>query len=170
MNNNTVGWIILGAVGISLTLFVLISEFSYIADLKGQLARAEEMSKSLQTQVNDKDQEITNKNTQIGNLENQNTGLSTDLGKKEQELTKRLDEVKKLQGSVKTVGRCLMGTVGLIEAFRQENRSLAQDAVQVMEVTCKDSLAIIKEVEGFSTKTGETVNTSVTADQILYIK
>lgn len=158
MNKQFNSWVITGIVTSFLVLFVMISGYSYFSDLKSQLAKSEEKSSQLQTQLTAKNEEITTKNSTITNLESQKTdlegqksGLTTDLKKKEEELTQRLGEVKKLQGSVKTVGRCLVGTVGLIEAVRQEDATMLRNSAQVMETTCKDAGTIIKQVEGFST-------------------
>lgn len=160
MNKQFNSWKTVGIVSGILVFFLVIGIFSYISDIKDQLAKLREESSQRLTQISQKDSEIATKNDTIADLQNQktdlegkNTGLTTDLETKEKELTRRLGEVKKLQGSVKTVGRCLVGTIGLIEALKQENRDMALKSAMVMEATCKESGEIIKQVEGFSTDT-----------------
>jgi predicted nuclease with TOPRIM domain len=152
------GWMIAGITAGFLLLFLLFGIFSYLSELKTQLAKAEEKNSQLQTQLTEKTSEITTKNQEIGNLQTQktdlegkNSGLESDIQKKEKELSKRLGEVKKLQGSVKTVGRCLLGTIGVIEAFKQNDGDLARNSALLIEVTCKDAGKIIGEVEKFAT-------------------
>lgn len=151
-------WFIVGIVISGLTLFLLINGLIYFSELKEQAFKAEEKSQQLQTQLNEKSQQITakeqelaQKDGEITNLKSQNSGLTNDIEKNEKELSRRLGEVKKLQGSLKTVGGCLVGTIGVIEAFKQNDGDLARKSAFLIEATCQEAGKIIKEVEGFST-------------------
>jgi chromosome segregation ATPase len=157
MNKNFNGWIVTGVTIGFLALFVLISGLLYVSDLKSQITKSDQKINQLETQVSEKSQQLTNKEHEINkkdgevkDLENKNSGLSDDLDKKEKELNRRLGEVRKLQSSIKTVGRCLLGTVGVIEAFKQNDSDLARKSAFLMEATCQEAGKIVGEVEKFS--------------------
>jgi chromosome segregation ATPase len=153
MNKNFNGWIITGSVAAVLMIFAALSEYTYVAALKEQIALT-------QAQVNDKNTEISNKNTTISTLETGKTEferkvneLSGSVQAKSTELNQKLAQVRKLQGSIKTVSGCLVGTMGIIEAIKQNDEELARKSAVLAEVTCEESGKIIKDIEKFPSDT-----------------
>ena len=156
MDKNFNSWVITGVVIAFLILFVIVSGNTYFSELKGQITKAEEKSAELQKQLGEKNQEITAKSESINNLNTQNSGLTSDLEEKRKEVEakskeveQKLAQIKKLQGSVKTVGRCLLGTLGVFEAIKQNDGDLARKSALLIEATCQESGKIIGEVERF---------------------
>lgn len=142
MDRNSSGWIATGIVGTFLTAFVVISAHSHFSELKEHLSKSEEQSQQLQ-------KELDERSKKMADLESRNTGLSSDLENQKNELSLRLEQVRKLQTSVKTVGRCLIGTLGAIDALQKDDAAQARESLFLIEATCQESSNIIKQVEGF---------------------
>ena len=156
MNKQYTGTVIASIVVGFLTLFLLIGIFVYISDLKTQIAKEHETATSLQAQVTSKDTEISTKAGEIDRLSSEVQSCSGDLDAKRKELDQKLGQVKHLQTSIKTVSGCLVGTVGLLEAFRQENVDMLRKSATIMDGTCKQAGEIIKKIESFTSDTQTT--------------
>lgn len=151
MNKDSIGWTIALVTAAFLIVIAVAGQYTYVASLKEQIVKSDALATQLQTQLGEKNQEITRKNEEIENLKKQNSGLSGDLAEKEAKLNKQLGEVKKLQTSLKTVSGCLVGTVGVIEAFKQNDGDLARNSALLMEGTCRQAGKIIDDVKNFPT-------------------
>lgn len=151
MNKDSIGWTIALVTAAFLIVIAVAGKYTYVASLKEQITKSDALASQLQTQLGEKNQEIAKKNEDIENLNKQILSLSGDIVKKEKQLNERLGEVKKLQTSLKTVSGCLVGTVGVIEAFKQNDGDLARNSALLMEGTCRQAGKIIDDVKNFPT-------------------
>jgi uncharacterized protein YoxC len=148
MNQNQITLLTTGVLLTALLIVVVAGALLY-SGTKRELAQAREQVQQLQQQVDEKNRVINVKSGEITNLSGKNADLTSDLQAKETELSRRLGEVRKLQGSVKTVGRCLIGVTGAIDALQREDGQQARQSLFLMQATCRESLNIISQVEGF---------------------
>lgn len=137
MDQNSRRWWTVGIVAMAMAVFLLLSVRSYIADLEQNAAQ-------LRAQLNEKSNQLTAKDQELAQK-------SAEITSNQQELNRRLEEVKKLQGSIKTVGRCLIGTMGAIDAMQKNDEVQGRQSLLLISSTCQESSDIIKQVEGFST-------------------
>ena len=151
MNKDSIGWTIALVTAAFLIVLAAAGQYTYISSLKEQITKSDKLAQQLQTQISEKTQEITKKTEETASLKNENSGLSDNLEKKKTELNQRLGEVKKLQVSLKAVSGCLVGTVGVIEAFKQNDGDLARNSAFLMEGTCQQAGKIIDDVKKFPT-------------------
>jgi len=137
MDNNSHKWWTVAIVIMAMAIFLILSVRSYVLDLK-------DIARKFENDVNEKSNQLVAKDQELA----QKAG---EITTNQQELARRLEEVRKLQGSVKTVGRCLIGTLGAIDALQKNDENQARQALFLIQSTCEQSSAIIKEIESYET-------------------
>lgn len=141
MNTSYAGWITAGFIALILIILGVLFGLTY-SEMRQQLADSATENQQMKTQLEQKSREVTD-------LESRNSGLTSDLEVERRELSLKLEQVKKLQGSLQTVGRCLIGVSGAIDAMQKDDPVQARQALFLIQTTCEESGRIIRQVETF---------------------
>ena len=135
MKPKTRTWTTVGLTVAALATYFIVGCVLHFSELRRDIYQ-------LQTQLSERDARLMVREQEIAKKNAENSS-------QQQELDRRLEEVKHLQGSIKTVSRCLLGTSGLINSIDRNDEQQAKQSMILMKSTCQDAGEIIKQIENY---------------------